>query len=55
MHVQAWLDYLQWQLDGLTGKVVCGTLRVLPGDDNRPHGGKRLLCIHEAVETDISL
>ena len=40
--VQDWKDHLEAQLDSLLGKLVCSTLRVLPGDQHRLQGGTPL-------------
>ena len=41
--MQVWRQHLDLQLDGLTGKIVCANLRVLPGFHNRLEGGTALL------------
>jgi hypothetical protein len=35
-------DYLDRQLDSLTGRVILGSLTVLPGARNRAYGGASL-------------
>lgn len=39
-YVQEWRDHLDMQLDGLTGKLVCGKPRVLSGHHHRLEGGE---------------